>query len=76
MLLFGAFWIRTETGRPSKLYKKDQRNLLRLSVSNPKFTVCQVIDESGITIEVSVYAVRRTPCKRNLNGYNTAKRYQ
>lgn len=76
MLLLDTFGIWKETGRASKLNKNDQRNLLGLSVSSPKFTVCQVMDESGITIEVSVYAVRRIPCKRNLNGYNTAKSYQ
>lgn len=36
--------------RTTTFNKRDQRRLMRLSVSNPKLAACQIIDESSIVI--------------------------
>lgn len=46
-------------GRHSKLETRDQRMLLSLSVTNPKLTTRQAVNERNVTTDVSVHA-RRT----------------
>lgn len=60
--------------RPSKLHKRYQRNLVRLSVSNPKLTIRQVILESNTAVELSIYAIRKILRKSNLNELISTKK--
>lgn len=45
--------------RTSKLDKRDQRKLVRLSVSNPKLPARQVMDGSSIASETSIHTARK-----------------
>lgn len=54
------------------LSKSTGRNILMLgtlkfSVTNPKLTADQVMNESSITTDVPLHTVRRILCKSNLN---------
>lgn len=43
----------------SKLGKRDQRNLVRLSIFKLKSMACQLVDESNISTDVLIYRRRR-----------------
>lgn len=67
MLMLEAFWIRKRSEDLRNYKKRDQRNLVGLSVSNTKLTIRQVIPESNIAIKVSIHTIRKILRKCNLN---------